>query len=330
MKGNENWYVTISQTRDASPAVADSEEGHITGQDSIKRVQCIVKAVFFKKVSEDNISILEGGLTNQNYLVDLGNKKRVIVRLGRVNPAELGIDRVREVCCHTLGAEMGVSPKIHYGNPKEGLLVTDFIEGETLDELALKKGETLEKVVALIKKVHKAPHKMVQRPLSPRKIIFQYWERIQNKKIPYPSKLLEAIRWVQTTHDKYCNPEDMVLCHNDLLSANFIDDGKKIWLIDWEYGSVNDRFCDLGCFAALNNLNQEERARVLKAYFGFVKTEDLDHLNTMSALMSLRDALWALLQIQHGTSTIDYETYFHLYFDRFWEEFEGTATADIR
>ena len=79
----------------------------------------------------------------------------------------------------------------------------------------------------------------------------------------------------------------------------------------------------MGCLAALNHFNQEEKKRILMAYFGEITKENLGHLNAMCALMCLRDALWALLQIKNGTSTINYKTYFDRYFNQFWEEIDA-------
>ena len=85
----------------------------IKGRKAMRHFLLIVFVCFQMELiaSGKAFELLEGGLTNRNYMTNIEGVP-IVVRIGRENPAEIGIDRVREVYCHTLGAEMGVSPKI--------------------------------------------------------------------------------------------------------------------------------------------------------------------------------------------------------------------------
>lgn len=265
--------------------------------------------------------LLEGGLTNRNYVANIEGVP-IVVRIGRENPEELGIDRKREYACHSYGAEIGISPKIYCYDQESGLLISKFIEGEPLSEEKMNIPETLKKVVEMIKQYHAAPYRQRYGLMTPKEMIDQYWEQIKKKRIKYPYRLLEALEIVSGFHRCFYDPADRVLCHNDLLSLNFIQQGKKIWLIDWEYGAWNDRFCDLASLCSLNHLGKSERESVLETYFGHIGSNDMEHLNAMCAVMNLRDALWALLQKEKGSNRIDYGKYFEEYFASFWKEIE--------
>jgi thiamine kinase-like enzyme len=102
--------------------------------------------------------------------------------------------------------------------------------------------------------------------------------------------------------------EPPCLCHNDLLSANFIDDGTSLRVIDWEYGGLGDRFFDLGNFAANAELTEAQEAELLAAYFGEARPEHLRRLRLMRLVSDLREAMWGF--VQAGGSTLHEPEYY--------------------
>ena len=102
--------------------------------------------------------------------------------------------------------------------------------------------------------------------------------------------MLERLEGELPTTDAPC------LCHNDLLPANFIDDGKEIRFIDWEYAGVGDRFFDLGNLAVNAQWTHEEEAAFLDDYFGQTRPDDVRRLRLMRLVSDLREALWGFLQ----------------------------------
>jgi len=289
----------------------------------VKILLLIVFACFQVELAASGkvFELLEGGLTNRNYVADIEGVQ-IVVRIGRENPEELGIDRKREFACQSYGSRIGISPKIYCFDRERGLLISRFIDGNSLSEQKIQKPDTLMQVVKLIKKYHCAPYDTSYGLMTPKQMIDQYWEQIQKKRLEYPHRLIEALEIVNGFYSRFYDPDERVLCHNDLLSLNFIQEGDKIWLIDWEYGAWNDRFCDLASLCSLNNFGKKERELVLETYFGYVNTDDMEHLNAMCAVMNLRDSLWSLLQKANGENRIDYGKYFEEYFASFWNEIE--------
>jgi thiamine kinase-like enzyme len=112
------------------------------------------------------------------------------------------------------------------------------------------------------------------------------------------------------------NPVGLTACHNDLLNSNFIDDGSRIRIIDWEYAGMGDPFFDLGNFSVNHDLTAEEDEVFLAAYDGEVRPDRLARLTLMRVVSDLREAMWAVLQQGISTLEIDFAGYASSKFDR--------------
>ena len=116
-------------------------------------------------------------------------------------------------------------------------------------------------------------------------------------------------------------------CHNDLLASNFIDDGRTIWILDWEYAGMGDIFFDLGNFAVNQALNEEQCELLLRYYFGEVRSTDVAHLHLMRLSSDLREAFWGFLQMGISELDFDYHEYAHRHLNRF---LQNVATPQFK
>jgi thiamine kinase-like enzyme len=116
------------------------------------------------------------------------------------------------------------------------------------------------------------------------------------------------------------SPEARVPCHNDLLNANFLVDHTephdRIWLLDWEYAGMNDRYFDLGNYSVNNELDDAADAALLDSYFGSVTRRRLARLTLMRIMSDLREAMWGVVQQGISTLDFDYVGYAEKHFDR--------------
>ena len=103
-----------------------------------------------------------------------------------------------------------------------------------------------------------------------------------------------------------------VPCHNDLLALNFIDDGERTWIVDWEYAGMGDPYFDLANFAVNNGLDPEGEALLLDAYGG----GDPRALTLMRFMSDFREAMWGVVQQGISTLDFDYVEYAQQHFDR--------------
>jgi thiamine kinase-like enzyme len=111
-------------------------------------------------------------------------------------------------------------------------------------------------------------------------------------------------------------PEPRVPCHNDLNTANWIVDGDRLWLLDWEYAGMNERFFDLGALVVNNDLDADAEAEVVENYFGARTPRRAARLALMKIVSDFREAMWG--QVQQGISvlSVDYADYVDSHFDR--------------
>ena len=117
-----------------------------------------------------------------------------------------------------------------------------------------------------------------------------------DKNVSLPAELGDALVLFHQIEKELKTDEPACLCHNDLLAGNFIDDGRTMHLIDWEYGGRGDRFFDLGNFAVNLQLSEEEEKTFLAGYFGEARAEHLRRLKLMRLASDLRESSWGFLQ----------------------------------
>lgn len=120
------------------------------------------------------------------------------------------------------------------------------------------------------------------------------------------------------TLERAVGPVEIVFGHNDLLAANFIDDGSRIWLIDWDYAGFNSPLFDLGGLASNSEVSDAQREQILERYFRQPVTDDLRRrAAAMMAAALLREAMWSMVSEIHSTLNFDYAAYTADYLARF-------------
>ena len=253
-----------------------------------------------------NIEIkkLEGGITNENYLV-INNKNRYVVRLGKDIPEHL-VSRSNELIASKAAAKCGLSPDVIYHS--EGILVLDFIKSKTLTNKDIKKNIT--KIIPIIKKIHKEMPNNVygqSQIFWVFHVIHNYAKFLKDKNSQH-IKILDTLVKKSQQIENISSPFEIVFGHNDLLSANFLDDGSRIWVIDWEYAGYNTPLFDLGGLASNNNFEIKEEIFLLENYFE-KKINDrlLLQYNSMKCASLLRETMWSM--VSEISSTIDFNYY---------------------
>ena len=248
------------------------------------------------------ISKIDGGITNQNFLVTDSNKK-YFVRVGEDIPEHL-VSRSNELNSSIAAASLGIAPEVIYNN--ENLQVIKFIESKTLNDKDVK--EKIEDIILLIRKVHKE----IPKKLNGQSFIFwvfhvirHYSNYLENNKSKYSSMLSDLLTKSQILEEK-SSPYEIVFGHNDLLPANFLDDGNRLWLIDWEYAGYNTPLFDLGGLSSNNNFNPKEEIFLLENYFE-KKTNPqlLNQYNCLKCASLLRETMWSM--VSEITSNIDFD-----------------------
>lgn len=267
--------------------------------DRIKALGCFQDA--------QHLTPLSGGLTNVNVLVhDRGCK--YVVRLGSDIP-EHGVMRWNELAISNAASSAGFSPKVVHHEP--GVLVFDFIDGETYGETDVRDQAKLERIVNFIADVHRTLNGHLTQPVLafwPFQVNRTYIARLTSDKSSH-LPLLPDLLARNARLEAAVGQVDLVVGHNDLLAANFLDDGNRLWLIDWEYGGLNSPLFDLAGLASNNGLSSRQERAMLEQYFGSVGDARWRAYAAMKCCSLLRETLWSMTSEIHSDLDADYVQY---------------------
>jgi thiamine kinase-like enzyme len=251
---------------------------------------------------------LGGGITNLNFLVQ-DEVRRAVVRIGDDIPVH-HVMRFNELAASRAAHAAGVSPAVLYY--ETGVLVLDFIDGKTLAAQDFRDDSLLDQAIDLIRCVHlDMPRHLRGAALTfwVFHVIRDYAATLRLGGSPYLAILPKLLAQAEDL-ERAVGPIDMVFAHNDLLPANFMHDGTRLWLIDWDYAGYGSALFDLGGLAANNGLGQSQETHMLSSYFNRIPDESLWHrYRAMKAAAALREALWSMVSEMHSTIEFDYSTY---------------------
>jgi thiamine kinase-like enzyme len=249
---------------------------------------------------------LGGGITNRNFKVTVGGEAFVL-RIGGKDTELLGIDRHAERAASRIAADLGLAPEVVGFVEPEGYLVTRFVEGEV--------GRVdVEQVGRALARLHAGPDFPAR--FDSFRVVEVYRATALERGIAVPAAY-ELAKEVADAIERRRAGVASRPCHNDLLNANFIDDGSRSWIVDWEYAGMGDPFFDLGNLAVNHELDEDGERRLLRAY----GSDDAAALTLMRFMSDFREAMWGV--VQQAISELDFD--FAGYAARHFERLEQTA-----
>jgi thiamine kinase-like enzyme len=262
---------------------------------------------------------LEGGITNRNYLVTLGGK-RYVVRVPGKDTDLLGIDRQGERQANESAAEIGLAPAVAAMLTDPPCLVTEFVEGREMTEEDLQAPDTVAKIAPSLKKMHDSGAKLPT-DFNSFRVVEDYERTASGRGVEIPAAYEEASEYAGAIEGVLSGQEhEPVPCHNDLLAANFKEDGDRIWIFDWEYAGMGDRYFDLGNYSVNNGLDQSGQEGLLESYFGEAATGRQNAtLNLFRFMSDFREAMWGVVQTGVSDLDFDFPGYAKKHFDRMLE-----------
>ena len=269
------------------------------------------------------ISPLQGGMTNRNFLVVDRRRERFVVRVGHDLP-EHGVMRFNELSAARAAHAAGISPEVIHS--AEGMLVSRYIAGRTLTAADVREADNLVRIVDLVRRCHHDVPRFLRGPslvFWPFQVIRNYLGLLGEAGDLPPGLDLAALcaraAWLECA----LGPVDIVFGHNDLLAANLIDDGERLWLIDWDYAGFNSPLFDLANLSSNNDFTPDHDLQLLAAYFGAPDSDaNARGLLAMKCASLLRELLWAVVSQRNSTIDFDYAAYADDYtarFERMWQ-----------
>ena len=249
------------------------------------------------------IEQLEGGITNRNYRLSRPAGD-LVVRLSDPGSSDLAIDRDNEHLATLAAASAGAGPEVFDYRRGEGILVVRWIEGRTLTPDDVGTPENLPRIAAACRTLHGGP------PFASRFNMFdlqsRYLALVRERGYRLPARyeefspLVERIRVAMGAA-----PEPLVPCHNDLLAANFIDDGGRVWIIDYEYSGSNEASFELGNIWSESTLSADMLELLTMSYWGEYSKEKIARARLWALISKYGWTLWA--SIQQAVSPIDFD-----------------------
>ena len=263
-----------------------------------------------------SVEPLDGGMTNANFLVTEG-KRRYVVRLGEDIPFH-HISREYELAASRAAHAAGISPAVVHSEP--GILILDYIDGKTLTPEDLTEVRLRDQAIRLVRRVHReVPSKL--RGSAPIFWVFHvlrdYARLLAEGESPHKKRIKEFLAITAETEAR-SGPYDIVFGHNDLLAANFLGDGTRLWLIDWEYAGFNTPLFDLAGLASNNAFAEDMEKDMLESYFEAPPDEGLwIRYQSMKIASLLREVMWSMVSELYSTLEFDYGQYTESCLERF-------------
>ncbi|HEV2476270.1 MAG TPA: phosphotransferase [Candidatus Dormibacteraeota bacterium] len=260
-----------------------------------------------------DISPLSGGLTNENYLVQVGGQ-RYVMRLPGQSTELLSIDRANEVFNTKAAATTGIGPKVLEHVAGVDVMVLEFIPGPTMSAGALQAPRMAARMAQSFHRLHAAPRFL--QDFNMFRLIEYYLGIVDQHTVTIPSDYRD---WVATVGriERAVSVHALppAPCHNDLLCENFIDDGSALRIVDYELSGNNDPCFDLGNTAQEAEFDQDHRAALCEAYFGRPDPRQLARMNLFALMSDVGWTLWGAIQAK--ISAVDYD--FAGYYTARWE-----------
>ena len=258
-----------------------------------------------------NVTVLGGGITNHNFKIEVDGAAYVL-RMGGAKTGLLGIDRAVEHAASLRAEEIGIGPPVADFIASEGWLVTRFIEGRPIAVEEMSSAATLPRVAEVLRRLHSA--RAIPGRFDSFAVVDIYRSEAEANGVRIPKEFARAREGADRISAAR-GPQPLVPCHNDLLNANFLDDG-AIRIVDWEYAGMGDRFFDLANFSVNHEFGVEDDGRLVAAYFGTERVSDLASLRLMRFMSDFREAMWGVLQSGISELDFDFKGYAAKHFDR--------------
>ncbi len=250
---------------------------------------------------------LEGGLSNESFTVE-DRGQRFVVRLG-VDLPQHHVSREREQIAARAAHAIGLSPAVVFAEP--GLMVSAFVEGRTYAAGDVR--ANIQRITALIKTYHQQMPRHVSGPPAlfwPFHVVRDYARMLEAGNSRHRHQLGWCVELGNRLEAQQV-PLPIVFGHNDLLPANIIGDGERLWLIDHEYAAFSTASFDLAGLASNAQFTPDDDRELLAVYFGRMPEPELliSH-SAMKCASLLREAMWSMVsELQPPAAGVDYAAY---------------------
>jgi thiamine kinase-like enzyme len=250
------------------------------------------------------VAELPGGLTNVNLHVQDDDGLDVVVRWTRGDAALLGIDRDAEHANTVAAHQAGVGAEVFEYRPELSMMVIGFLPARALVDGDFCDAGVMARAADAVRRLHAGPRFTGDFDMFARQA--GYLDVVSEKGITLPAGYTDHFdAWDDVRRALAASPRPTVPCNNDLLAANYLDDGERTWLIDYEYSGNNDPCFELGNTATECSFTEDQTDAWCEAYFGDPTLADRARVRVQALCSQYGWSLWGF--IQEAASPIDFD-----------------------
>ena len=258
-----------------------------------------------------------GGLTNLVFRIDTAGERYVLRIPGR--GTEEYIDREVEIHNARIAARAGVSAEVIHADTGTGIMLTRHVDGivtMTPQAFAEREGSAARAGRAL-KQMHDWPESFEFR-FELFAMIDDYLSILDERKAELPDGYPAVVELAQPVRNALdLNPVALAPCHCDPLCENFLDNGERMWIVDWEYSGMNDPLWDLGDLSVEAGFTLAQDLEMMRAYCGREPgPAEFGRMVIYKAMCDLLWTLWGLIQHSDGNTAEDFWAYATERFER--------------
>jgi len=273
------------------------------------------------------VAELAGGLTNRNYKVTTPDGAYVL-RVSSPGTGALAVDREHEYRNSVIASASGVGAPVVDYLPDDGAMVVGFIEGTTFTDESFHVPGNVERVASACRQLHDGPRFVSDFDMF--EVQRRYLDLVLAHGYRLPSDYLDYTGHVHRIREALAvREEPTVPCNNDLLAGNFIDDGDRIHLIDYEYAGNNDACFELGNIWSECHLTGEQLEELVTCYYGHRLTNRIARARLLGLMSQYGWTLWASIQDAISDIDFDFWTWGLEKYDRAVETFRGPELARL-
>ena len=289
-------------TGQSAPAVR--APGPVQAVSSVEAADAVLARLPSLSGERRQLELLTGGLTNRNFRVTTESGARFVARFAAPKSTLLAIDRDAEHANSQLAARSGVGPRVVEYSPAEGVLIVEWIDGRTFDNADLDDPDQLSRVADICRRLHGGARFVGDFDMFGVQRRYLAIVRESGFRLPEDYASFEpAVRRIEQV--LRASATGTVPCHNDLLAANIMDDGERLWLIDYEYSGNNDACFELGNIWAEAVLAPDRLEHLAAAYFGRPAPVETARARLFALMANYGWTLWA--SIQDAVSDVDFD-----------------------
>jgi thiamine kinase-like enzyme len=267
---------------------------------SIEEVIAAIPAWAGRAVAAETIP---AGLTNRNYRVSVDGED-VFVRIPGAGTELLAVDRANELHNTRAAAAAGVGPRVLHHLPAWDAFVLEWIPARTMSAAAFAGPGEPERVAAALRRLHAGPR--FRDDFDMFRLTERYLRLVDERAVAIPAGYRERLDRLPVIEAALAaHPLASVPCHNDLLAENYLDDGERLWIVDYEYSGNNDPTFELGNTCQELGWDDDRIRALCAAYFGEATDALLARMRLQMIMSDVGWTLWAA--IQAAISTIDYD-----------------------